>query len=169
MSFMNAMRMHFSNNNSKETTVKVQPKEKKISDRPVSAPIPVARASDAISYESIHSAIIRIRSNSLIGKGKLSKEEYLSDHLYAMIKHYEPETNITYDMIETAIAFVKTSPLMGSGKWTKDEHLAEYIFATIRQTNKKPNPLPNTGPENVVLLSEASIVSNGSPNTLFGS
>lgn len=89
-----------------------------------------------MSYENISGAILRLRSNTLIGKGRLTVDQHLADHLYAAVCHYYPDANVSYETIEEAIAFVKNNPIMGAGKWTKDEHLAEYIYATIRLSAK---------------------------------
>jgi len=90
---------------------------------------------EKISFENIAGVIMRVRTNELIGKGKLTKDEYLADSLFSLVRHYEPDTRLTYELIEKAISFVKRNPIMGAGKWTKEEHLAEYLYATIRLSN----------------------------------
>lgn len=94
---------------------------------------------EKISFESIAGVIMRVRTNEFIGKGKLTKDEYLADSLFSLVRHYEPDTRLTYELVEKAISFVKRNPIMGAGKWTKEEHLAEYIYATIRLSNSSGN------------------------------
>jgi hypothetical protein len=100
---------------------------------------------EKITFENIANVIMRVRTNELIGKGKLTKDEYLADSLYALVRHHDPETKLTYELIEKAISFVKRNPIMGSGKWTKEEHLSEYLYATIRLSNSASNSSSSNG------------------------
>jgi hypothetical protein len=102
---------------------------------------------EKITFENISGVILRVRTNELIGKGKLTKDEYLADSLYSLVRHYEPDTRLTYELVEKAIAFVKRNPIMGAGRWTKEEHLAEYLYATIRLSNSAANNSGNGGSE----------------------
>jgi len=129
------------------------PKPKYLQQTPVSdvnsiQPVAPTTPREGINYDTIMTAIVRVRQNELMGKGKLSKDEHLAENLYALVRHHVPNSPLTYERIEQAINFVKSNAVMGAGKWSKEEHLAEYLYALVRlgQTSASdPSVLTNVG------------------------
>lgn len=103
---------------------------------------------EGINYDTIMTAIVRVRMNELMGKGKLTKDEHLAENLFALVRFHVPNSPLTYERIEQAINFVKSNSVMGAGKWSKEEHLAEYLYALVRlgQTSAAdPSVMSNVG------------------------
>jgi hypothetical protein len=112
------------------------------------ADAPAATPREGINYDTIMSAIVRVRMNELMGKGKLTKDEHLAENLFALVRFHVPNSPLTYERIEQAINFVKSNAVMGAGKWSKEEHLAEYLYALVRlgQTSASdPSVMSNIG------------------------
>lgn len=145
----------FGNNKTPTAKVGVKPQDVRLSLIGDAAPLALTPemivtkpAEEKITFENIAGVILRVRTNELIGKGKLSKDEYLADSLFSLVRHYEPDTRLTYELVEKAIAFVKRNPIMGAGKWSKEEHLSEYLYATIRLSRASAANTPSaTAPE----------------------
>lgn len=92
---------------------------------------------EVITFDSIEKIIIAVRSNVLVGKGRMTPDEHLAEDLYAYFRHIDAKVNLTYERIDQAIKFVKGNDVMGAGKWSKEMHLTEYLFA-LYQLSKRP-------------------------------
>jgi len=85
-----------------------------------------------ISFDRIRDAIIFIENNVLLGAGKITKIEHLTDHLFTLFKlgSDEPETPVlAYEEILEEIKLVNDNELFGAGKFTKKDILTDRLLA----------------------------------------
>lgn len=86
----------------------------------------------SVTFDLIRQIIVDVRVDDVIGKGKITKDEYLADRLFSTVRHLASESTLTYDEVFKNIQFVKSTDWMGAGKWGKEDHLAEYMFAKFQ-------------------------------------
>jgi hypothetical protein len=85
----------------------------------------------SVSFDRIKDAIISVENNPLLGAGKITKIEHLTDILFTNFKlaSDDPENPvITYEEILEEIKLVNDNELFGAGKFSKREILTDRLL-----------------------------------------
>lgn len=113
-----------------------------IIDKNAKAPVNDAMPRLSVSFDRIKDAIISVENNPLLGAGKITKMEHLTDILFTNFKLASDDAEnpvITYDEILEEIKLVNDNELFGAGKFSKREILTDRLLGkfTLRQKTQR--------------------------------
>jgi hypothetical protein len=113
-----------------------------IVDKNIKAPVNDSIPRLSVSFDRIKDAIISVENNPLLGAGKITKIEHLTDILFTNFKlaSDDPENPvITYEEILEEIKLVNDNELFGAGKFSKREILTDRLLGkfVLRQNAQR--------------------------------